>query len=270
MRTVASVRGVRYVEDQLGVYIDSRGIPALQGGRLHEPQRFELLRARWSPATRLLTGAGSTALLAYGLRQRGMLGLFGLLTGGALLVRATANMPLTRWAGVTGQNSIQIRKTLRVDAPVDRVFQLLAHYEKFPLFMRHVQHVHTHPDGRSHWIVAGPAGITLEWDAMTTRLEPNRLLAWRTVSNAAVRHAGSIRFEPRNGGTRLEIQLTYSPPGGALGHALARLFGADPKTELDDDLLRLKSFLETGKMPKDTAARVSQQHLSMAERTSPG
>jgi uncharacterized membrane protein len=189
--------------------------------------------------------------------------------GGALLVRATANTPLARWVGVTGQNSIQIRKTLRVDAPVDRVFQLLAHHEKFPLFMHHVQHVHMHPDGRSRWIVAGPAGITLEWDAMTTRLEPNRLLAWRTVSNAAVRHAGSIRFEPHNGGTRLEIRLTYSPPGGALGHGLARLFGADPKTELDDDLLRLKSFLETGKIPRDTAARVSQQHLSMAERTSP-
>jgi uncharacterized membrane protein len=208
-------------------------------------------------------------LLTYGLRKQGVLGLFGLLTGGALLVRATANMPLARWVGATSQNPIKIRKTLRVNAPVDRVFQLLAHYEKFPLFMRHVQHVHTHPDGRSHWIVAGPAGITVEWDAMTTRLEPNRLLAWCTVSNAAVRHAGTIRFEPRNGGTRLEIQLTYSPPGGALGHGLARLFGGDPKTELDEDLLRLKSFLESGKLPKDTAARVSQLHRSMAGETSP-
>jgi uncharacterized membrane protein len=32
-----------------------------------------------------------------------------------------------------------------------------------------------------------------------------------------------------------------------VGHAVARLLGADPKRELDDDLLRFKSLLETGK-----------------------
>jgi uncharacterized membrane protein len=104
---------------------------------------------------------------------------------------------------------------------------------------------------------------------MTTRLEPNRLLAWRTVSNAAVRHTGSIRFEPHNGGTRLDIQLSYKPPGGALGHGVARLFGADPKTELDEDLLRLKSFIESGKPSRDAAARIPPEYIAMAEATSP-
>jgi uncharacterized membrane protein len=48
--------------------------------------------------------------------------------------------------------------------------------------------------------------------------------------------------------------MTYNPPGGAFGHVIAKLFGADPKTELDEDLMRLKSFLETGIEPHDAAA----------------
>jgi uncharacterized membrane protein len=114
-------------------------------------------------------------------------------------------------------------------------------------------------DGRSHWVVAGPAGVSFEWDAVTTRLEPNRLLAWRTVSDTAVRREGSIQFEPHNGGTRLEIRLSYSPPGGTLGHMVARFLGSDPKTELDEDLLRLKSFLEGGKPPRDAVERLPPQ-----------
>jgi uncharacterized membrane protein len=42
------------------------------------------------------------------------------------------------------------------------------------------------------------------------------------------------------------------------GHAVARLFGKDAKTEMDEDLQRMKSFLETGVVPHDAAA--SEQH----------
>jgi uncharacterized membrane protein len=41
--------------------------------------------------------------------------------------------------------------------------------------------------------------------------------------------------------------VTYNPPLGAIGHAVAALFGSDPKKQLDDDLLRLKSLVEQGK-----------------------
>jgi hypothetical protein len=33
--------------------------------------------------------------------------------------------------------------------------------------------------------------------------------------------------------------------------AVASLFGADPKSEMDDDLMRMKSFIETGHQPRD-------------------
>jgi uncharacterized membrane protein len=48
--------------------------------------------------------------------------------------------------------------------------------------------------------------------------------------------------------------MSYNPPAGALGHVVAKLFGADPKSELDDDLMRLKRTIETGQPPHDAAA----------------
>ena len=82
----------------------------------------------------------------------------------------------------------------------------------------------------------------------------NRLLAWRTTPSAPIQHAGVLRFEPVNGGTRVDVHMSYRPPAGVLGHAVAAFFGADPKSELDQELLRLKSFLETRKTHRDAAA----------------
>ena len=50
------------------------------------------------------------------------------------------------------------------------------------------------------------------------------------------------------------VTMSYTPPAGALGHAVARLFGADPKSGLNDDLLRMKVFLETGRRAHDAAS----------------
>ena len=46
---------------------------------------------------------------------------------------------------------------------------------------------------------------------------------------------------------RISVHMAYWPPGGALGHAAAGFLLGDPKTLMDDDLLRLKSLFERGK-----------------------
>jgi hypothetical protein len=49
----------------------------------------------------------------------------------------------------------------------------------------------------------------------------------------------------RAGDPRGQVETSYNPPGAALGHVVASLFGADPLTEMDEDLMRMKSFLES-------------------------
>lgn len=257
MRCVRAVRGVRSVDDRLGVHSDARGVSALQGGRPRSPGRIDVLQESWSPATRLImTGTGGALALA-GVVRGGVLGTLAALTGALAVVRSASNVPLRRLAGASGRRAIDVRKTLHVDAPVERVFQVLSRFEEYPLFLHNVRSVRMHADGRSHWLFSGPAGLTLGWEAETSAHEPNRLIAWRTVRNSPIEHAGIMRFEPSGAGTRLDIRMSYDPLGGALGHLAARIFGADPKRQLDEAMVRLKTFIETGRPPRDAARRAS-------------
>ncbi len=256
---VCSVRGVREICDELAVYEDSAGIPELQGGRPRKRRRLALFRQSWPPFVRILAGVSGSALVTvgawqlFGPRQRRLLGTCSFIAGGLLLTRSLLNRSVRQV--VERGRAIDIRKTLHVEAPVERVFETLARYENFPSFMRNVRSVQSYPDGRSHWVVAGPAGTSVEWDAETTAFRPNEVIAWRTTGNAAVTHSGVIRVRQAGAGTRVDIQMTYNPPAGALGHGVAKLFGVDPKHELDADLLRLKTFLESNTPRRPDGAR---------------
>jgi uncharacterized membrane protein len=255
LETVRRVRGIKSVTDHLAVYDSARGISSLQGGRERRPQRFELMQENWSPAARVLTGATASALILLGLQRSSLVRATFISAGAVLMLRSSTNMPLKRLAGAQGRRAIDIHKTMVVHAPVQRVFELLDNAENFPFFMRNVREVKTHEDGRSHWTVAGPANLPVEWDSVVTVRQPNELLGWRTVPNAIVAHAGIIRLTAMdNGRTQVDIRMSYNPPAGALGHMVAKLFGADPKSEMDQDLVRMKHFLETGQPPRDAAA----------------
>ena len=98
---------------------------------------------------------------------------------------------------------------------------------------------------RYHWKLAGPAHLPLEWDAVVTRREPNRLLVWATEPGSLMQHVGMVRFEAISDTmTRVSVHLSYDPPAGALGHGIARLFGVDPRSELDRDLSRFQKLVE--------------------------
>jgi uncharacterized membrane protein len=74
------------------------------------------------------------------------------------------------------------------------------------------------------------------------------LIAWRTVPGAIIQSSGVVQFEPSSvGGTRIHLRMSYRPPADMVGHAAAVMFGADPRRQIDDDLLRFKSFMESGK-----------------------
>lgn len=254
LRTVWAVRGVADVEDRLAVYESAAGISALQGGGRARERRRGPWREHWSPGVRVIMGAAGGALLLNALAgKRSALGLLGGLAGAALVARSSVNMPIDRLVGVRPP-SMELQKCIDVAAPVEQVFETFSDLERLPELMTHVREVHVRGDGTSQWVVDGPAGRTISWEAVTTRLEPDRLIAWRTLPGSAVDHSGLLRFEPTEDGTRIIVTMSYTPFGGALGHAVARLFGTDPKSEINDDLMRMKVFLETGRRAHDAAA----------------
>jgi uncharacterized membrane protein len=105
-------------------------------------------------------------------------------------------------------------------------------------------------NGRSHWTANAPAGRTVEWDAEIVEDEPNERISWRSLEGSQVATTGSVRFRPtlRNDGTEVRVELSYDPPGGALGKLVAKLFGEEPQQQITDDLRRLKQVLETGEV----------------------
>jgi uncharacterized membrane protein len=256
LRCVRAVPGVREVEDRLERHSSAEHISALQGGRRRQGSQWEFMQEQWSPTARLIAGAAGGALTLYSLQRRSPLtaSLGGI--GLGLLARGVSNLELKRLLGIgAGHRAIDIQKTIHIDAPVEQVFEFWTRPENFPNFMRNVHSVTGNPQATTHWVVNG-AGMTLEWDAECTEFIPNQKVAWQTLPGATVAHAGSVRFEPtREGETRLEVKMSYNPPAGAIGHALASFLGADPKRKLDEDLMRLKTTLETGRPPRDAAAR---------------
>lgn len=208
-------------------------------------------RQRWSPAQRALAGAGGAALAMYGYIRGGLKGMLMCAAGGALVARATSNEDL---ATTLRGHGILVEKSVWVDAPVEQVFAYWRDLENLPRWMSHVREVRALGQGRFHWRVDGPAGVPVEWESEMLNVEENREMTWHTVGEAQVGHVGRIRFEPENGGTRVQVQMRYMPPGGVVGHAVARVFGADPKTEMDDDLMRMKSAIEAGRIPREAAA----------------
>jgi uncharacterized membrane protein/osmotically-inducible protein OsmY len=238
---VKRVRGVRSVVDRLEAHASPVGVPALQGGGR---PRGGVARDRWAPGTRLVAGGAGVYLLARGVLGGGLLGLPSAVAGLALLARAAANARVARVAGAGAE--LHVTKTIRIERPVDEVYAFFTEFQNLPRFMSHVRAVRATGADRTRWSVDGPGGVPVEWEAVTTAQEPNRLVAWESVPGSVVRTAGSVRFAGDGGRTRMDVTLRYHPPAGALGHAVARLLGADPKRQMDDDLVRLKSLLERG------------------------
>lgn len=249
VRRVRRVRGVRSVEDHLERHRTADGVPGLQGAAVRRGGESAFAQAVWSPTARAIAGVAGVGLLLAGLRRSGIGGAIATVAGGTLLARAVTNLALRRLLGIgAGRRAVVVQKAIDVDAPVEEVFGLWSNYENFPRFMAHVREVRRLPDKRSRWPVSGPGGVPVEWETEETKREPNRLIAWKTVAGAPIGHAGMVRFAPSpTGGTRLEIRMSYNPPGGAVGHALAALLGSDPKRAMDEDLVRFKSLLEEGR-----------------------
>lgn len=263
LRRVRSVRGVASIEDRLEVHEHAGNVPGLQGEPQHRRMggRLGFREEHWSPTARLTAGLAGGLLALYGFRRRGVVSKVVGLSGVALLTRAATDLELRRLVGLSGQRGVDFQKSIHINAPVERVFEVWENYENFPQFMSHVRNVRRiGGEGRERagwrWTVTGPAGTLVEFDTVDSAYQPNRLIGWRTTPSSAIQHSGLARFQQgQDGTTTVNLQFTYNPIAGAAGHAIAKMLGSDPKRQMDDDLLRMKSFIETGARPHDAAAK---------------
>jgi uncharacterized membrane protein len=246
LSAVRSVPGVTEVTDRLTERESIRNGEDVWGDAMKASswkRHVDLRQERWTPPARIVTGILGGALIGQAARRPSALGVLAGVVGSTLLARSAMNKPLTRLG--RGQGVVDVHRNLVIHAPVERVFALFDSVENYPCFLRSVREVRRQENGRSHWVVRGPAGSTVEWDSITTVRQPNELLAWHSVPGSkAGQHSGVIRFERLDDNqTRVDLRMSYSPPAGAMGHAVLKLLGAD--SELDEDLAQLKRVAES-------------------------
>jgi uncharacterized membrane protein len=260
LSAIRRVRGVRHLIDALERHERGLHVPALQGGQFPAGRRFDVLRPRWGPATRVTVGAAGAVLAFAGARRHGLQASAMRVAGGGLLARAIANVPLGDLASLRWRHTaVDVQKTLTIEAPVGEVYAFWSLYERFPRFMSRVLDV-TSNESRpmeSHWKVVGPAGVPVEFDTVITQVVPNRLIEWRTIGGSAVAHTGTVRFDAEGARrTRTHVRISYTPPAGRIGHGVAAAFGVDPKSSMDEDMARMKTLIETGHAPRDAAQAI--------------
>jgi len=200
---------------------------------------------------------GGAALAVYGtrraVRERSVGGAMVAAAGGSLIARAGMQAfgreTDTREA-LAGPRGVLLDEAVTVNRPPDELFLYWRNFEMLPCFMQNLQSVRQLDSCRSHWVAKGPAGRSVEWDAEIINEIPNELIGWRTVGDADVVSAGSVRFTPvPNRGTEVRVRMQYAPPGGKVGAAVAWLLGSEPSQTIREDLRRFKQIMEAGEIP---------------------
>jgi uncharacterized membrane protein len=209
---------------------------------------------------RLLSALGGGALALYGLKHGGIGGAALAAAGGGLIYRgATGHCDVYTALGINRAErsshaslgpgeGVRVEKSVTIDKPRSEVYTFWRVVENLPRFMENVESVTATGPLRSHWVVKGPAGTRVEWDAEIITDEKNEIIGWRSLEGSEVDTAGSVHFADalHGRGTEVRVTLRYNPPAGKLGAAVAALLGEDPEKQVEEDLRRFKRVIESG------------------------
>jgi uncharacterized membrane protein len=151
-------------------------------------------------------------------------------------------------ATVNARKSIKIERVITVGKPAREIYDFWRQFSNLPQVLDHLESVNDLGGGRSHWVAKGPAGTRIEWDSEIVNDIPGELIAWKTVGEPDVAHAGSVHFKPVGDMTEVKFVMDYEPPAGRLAAVAAKVMGESPDQKIRSDLKRLKMLFETGEV----------------------
>jgi uncharacterized membrane protein len=156
--------------------------------------------------------------------------------------------------GIRVEHAVVVRRT-----PAE-LFRLWRDLSTMGRVFTHVERVDCTSSHRSRWVVRGPIGTTVEWDAEIINEIENELIGWQSLPGSDVDCAGSVHFEPcGDGETLVRVVFRYDPPGGMLGAIVASALGADPARAVADDLDRFKRQVESGRLPTKDDVQIASE-----------
>ncbi|CAA9413871.1 MAG: hypothetical protein AVDCRST_MAG55-1507 [uncultured Rubrobacteraceae bacterium] len=151
----------------------------------------------------------------------------------------------------------QVEGNIEVQASVQTVYEYWRNLENLPNFMSNIEEVRSTGPDTTHWVVKGPLGTKMEFDARTTQDEPNSAIGWNTV-DGNIQTSGQVRFQELGPNqTRIDVTMNYAdPPGGKVGEVASRAV-ANPKVMMEQDLRNFKDIIEGTATPEEVQQRPS-------------
>ncbi len=156
-----------------------------------------------------------------------------------------------------GGDMTQVGRTVTIRKPRSELFAFWRDFSNLSGFMENLDKVETGADGKSVWTIRAPAGRTVDVKTEIASEKQDEHIAWRSVQGSDIETHGEVRFAdaPGDRGTRVTLTMSYKPPAGAVGQALAKLFLREPNIQARHDLKRFKALMETGEITTSARTR---------------
>jgi len=146
----------------------------------------------------------------------------------------------------TGPVNINIRSSFTVQKPRMAVYSFWRKLDNLPLFMNHLESVDVLDNERSHWVLKLPTGVAnVSWDAEIVMDVPGEFFGWSSLPGSIIDTAGKIRFrDTADGGTLIDLVITYQPPAGGIGAGLAHVLNPVFKNMVDTDVQNFRQYMD--------------------------
>lgn len=169
--------------------------------------------------------------------------------GGYLLNRGiTGHCELYSQLGkqTTDPVNVNIKTSFTVNKPRQTVYNFWRKLDNLPLFMSHLNSVDVLDQQRSHWVLKLPVGVpNVSWDAEIVMDVPNEFIGWSSLPGSIIDNAGKVRFrDTADGGTLIDVLITYQPPAGGFGASVAHALSPLLKNMVDTDVQNFKQYMD--------------------------
>jgi uncharacterized membrane protein len=221
---------------------------------------------------RIASLVGGGALLANGIRQGGLCGWLQVAAGVALAIRGTTGRSALKQATEASpweqdlareygwRNAEAIQRSVTIARPRSEVFACVHDTSKLAQILDCVERIEPVGDGTEYrWTMRAPMGRSVDWTVRLEQATPNEKLLWISETGCPFEHRFTLSFAdaPYGRGTEVHAVLACAPPAGRIGYAAASMISPYTGRVLNQQLRRIKQYLETGEV---ASSRMSPLH----------
>jgi uncharacterized membrane protein len=151
-----------------------------------------------------------------------------------------------------------VGRSVTINRPRAELFAYWRDFQNLPTFMENVEKIEFTGSDRAVWTIKAPVGTKVEIETEITDVVEDTSISWRSTEGSQVQTEGTVSFvdAPGDRGTVVTASIGYTPPGGDIGRAIAKLFMVEPNIQARHELKRFKMLMEAGEIA------IGTNHLS--------